>query len=283
MKIIKMLKIIVILLIIFLIIFIIIGLYCGLTIRNYSIESEKIVSNVKIALVTDFHSCYYGKNMHTLVDKIKKQNPDIILLGGDIFDDKLSDSNTDIFLSNIYKKYPIYYVTGNHECRNTLKNFKEKMAILDKYNVIRLKGDVKELRINNSIISLCGIDDPSISNINEIDNNYKVQLQRVGRKADKNTFKILLTHRPELIEKYVQNEFDLVLCGHAHGGQWRIPGILNGLYAPNQGLFPKYAGGYYKINNTIMVVSRGLSKKRKYIPRFYNPPELVIVELKNKK
>ena len=278
-----MIKIIVILLIILAIVFIIVGLYCGLTVRNYSIESEKISSNIRIALITDLHSCYYGKNMNNLVDSIEKQNPDIVLLGGDIFDDIFSNSNTDIFLSSIYKKYQIYYVTGNHECRNSLKKFNKQMVILDKYNVIRLKGDVKELRIKDSIISLCGIDDPSISNINEIDNNYKEQLKRVTNDVNKNTFKILLAHRPELIEKYEQCDFDLALCGHTHGGQWRIPRVLNGLYAPNQGLFPKYAGGYYQIRDTIMIVSRGLSREKIPIPRFYNPPELVIVELKNKK
>lgn len=273
-------KYLIFLIIIFIIIFII-GLYCGLNTIYYTIDSELISASIKIALITDLHSCYYGKNMHTLIEAINKENPDIIVLGGDIFDDKLSDLNTEKFLSNIAEIYPIYYVTGNHECWSGIDKFNTKMAILEKYNIQRLQGNVTKLELNGNIISLCGIDDPDIFHVSEEDNNYKAQLQRISERIDKSTYKILLTHRPELFEEYTQYEFNLVLSGHAHGGQWRIPGILNGLYAPNQGIFPKYAGGYYEIGNTKMIVSRGLARESTLIPRLYNPPELVIVELKN--
>ena len=109
-----------------------------------------------------------------------------------------------------------------------------------------------------------------------------MQLNKISEKLDKNSYKILLTHRPEKFEEYTQYDFDLILSGHAHGGQWRIPGILNGLYAPNQGLFPKYAGGYYEIDDKKMIVSRGLARESTLIPRFYNRPELVIIKLQNK-
>ncbi len=98
--------------------------------------------------------------------------------------------------------------------------------------------------------------------------------------ADKNDYyTVLLSHRPEFFELYTEYNFDLVLSGHAHGGQWRIPYILNGLYAPNQGVFPKYAGGEYTENNTTMIVSRGLARESTLLPRFYNRPELVIIDL----
>ena len=92
-------------------------------------------------------------------------------------------------------------------------------------------------------------------------------------------FKILLAHRPELIELYKKFSFDLVLSGHSHGGQMRVPFILNGLYAPNQGLFPKYAGGSYKHNSMIHIVSRGASFNPR-LPRVFNPPEIVIIDIK---
>ena len=87
----------------------------------------------------------------------------------------------------------------------------------------------------------------------------------------------MLSHRPELFESYVSREFDLVVCGHAHGGQWRLPGLINGVYAPNQGLFPKYAGGEYEKNGTTMIVSRGLARRMDIVPRIFNPPELVVI------
>ena len=82
-----------------------------------------------------------------------------------------------------------------------------------------------------------------------------------------------------IIDMYLQYEFDLILSGHAHGGQWRIPRILNGFLAPNQGFFPKYAGGKYDFNHTTFIVSRGLAKESTRIPRIFNPPELVIVDI----
>ena len=97
---------------------------------------------------------------------------------------------------------------------------------------------------------------------------------------DGETFSILLTHRPERVEDYTGRGFDLVLAGHAHGGQWRLPGLINGLIAPNQGLFPRYAGGRYALDgDTTMIVSRGLARESTRIPRLFNRPELVVVDI----
>jgi predicted MPP superfamily phosphohydrolase len=94
-------------------------------------------------------------------------------------------------------------------------------------------------------------------------------------------YTILLAHRPEEIERYSAYHFDLVLSGHAHGGQWRLPGIVNGLLAPDQGWFPRYAGGEYLVNGTTLIVSRGLARESTRIPRIFNRPELVVVDLKS--
>jgi predicted MPP superfamily phosphohydrolase len=91
------------------------------------------------------------------------------------------------------------------------------------------------------------------------------------------TYTILLSHRPELFELYVESKADLVFSGHAHGGQFRIP-FVGGLIAPNQGLFPKYDAGIYEEGNTTMVVSRGIGNS--IVPfRINNRPEIVLAEL----
>ena len=90
---------------------------------------------------------------------------------------------------------------------------------------------------------------------------------------------VLLAHRPENIKCYLQYPFDLIVSGHAHGGQWRIPGLLNGLYAPHQGLFPRYAGGRYDFDGATFLVSRGLARESTRVPRIFNRPELVIVDI----
>lgn len=96
---------------------------------------------------------------------------------------------------------------------------------------------------------------------------------------DNGLYTILLAHRPEWIDLYGTYDFDLVLSGHAHGGQWRLPGLINGVFAPDQGMLPKYAGGKYGVNGTTMIVSRGLARESTSVPRIFNRPELVVVDL----
>jgi len=149
--------------------------------------------------------------------------------------------------------------------------------------------------VNGETINLCGVDDPDVYMVNtdpeqdpegyiqaqtNKENTFLSQIAAVSDAADTASYTILLSHRPEYYETYTDYDFDLALCGHAHGGQWRIPGILNGLYAPHQGIFPKYAGGRYDREDMTMIVSRGLARETTWVPRIFNRPELVIIDLK---
>ena len=108
---------------------------------------------------------------------------------------------------------------------------------------------------------------------------WRNQLERAAAQADPDFFTILLTHRPERVEAYQGRGFDLILAGHAHGGQWRLPGVVNGLLAPDQGLFPAYAGGRYELEGSTLIVSRGLARESTRVPRIFNRPELVIIDV----
>ena len=266
-----------------------------LMVRRYSIEAEEIETPIRIALVTDLHSCYYGENQSKLIDAIDAENPDVILLGGDIFDDVKEDTNTELFLAGIAGRYPIYYVTGNHECWGGKYRFDKQMAILENYSIPVLSGEVVAFDVKGEIISLCGVDDPDVYMVNtdpeqdpegyilaqtNKEDTFLSQIAAVSETTPEDSYTILLSHRPEYYEAYTGHDFDLVLCGHAHGGQWRIPGILNGLYAPHQGIFPKYAGGRYDSEDMTMIVSRGLAKETTKIPRIFNRPELVVIDIK---
>ena len=282
-------------LLIVLIIFLIIACDFRLAIRHYEVESVDISSPIRIALVTDLHSCYYGENQKDLVLAIEEQSPDLLLLGGDIFDDNIDDTNTEKFLCEIEGKYPTYYVTGNHEYWSETSDFAKKMSLLEKYGVSILNNEFEIIEINGQYINLCGVDDPDVymfnkgiekrsdaylDGKNETDRNFITNLSSVSKAQDRGYFTVLLSHRPEYFEEYADRGFALVLCGHAHGGQWRIPVLLNGLYAPDQGIFPKYAGGRYDKNHTTMIVSRGLARETTFpIPRIFNRPELVIVDI----
>ena len=135
------------------------GLYNKLKIVNYTLESDKIDTPVRIVLITDLHSCRYGDHESELIEAIDSQNPDLILLGGDIFDDKLPNDNTVDFLEGIAGRYPIYYVTGNHEFWGGVDQYEVQMDILEEYDIPRLQGDVLELDINGNTIGLVGVDD----------------------------------------------------------------------------------------------------------------------------
>ena len=257
------------------------GLYNGLAVKEYLVSSPKLTAPVRLALVTDLHSCRYGEDQRTLLEAVRRQQPDLILLAGDIFDDKLPDGNTELFLTAVGKEYPCYYVTGNHEYWAGDEAFAEKMEILARCGVVRLTGEAVSVRVGEQELVLCGVDDPDAWRLGfETDSaGFDGQVRRVRDAWGGTAYGILLSHRPERFALYAEQGFDLALCGHAHGGQWRIPGLLNGLIAPNQGLFPKYAGGLYQENETVMIVSRGLARESTLVPRFYNRPELVMIDL----
>ena len=128
---------------------------------------------------------------------------------------------------------------------------------------------------------LAGIGDPDKKYYETPEYDQAASMENAFRELDEvKSYKILVAHRPENIETYRKYSFDLVLSGHTHGGQVRLPHILNGLYAPNQGFFPKYGGGLYKHEKLTHIISRGLSVNP-ILPRIFNPPELVIVILKS--
>lgn len=260
------------------------GFYNGLAFRRYTVEASDLAYPIRIALITDLHSCAYGKGQRELLNAIDAEAPDLILLGGDIFDDDLPDDNAEIFIRGIGGRYPVYYVTGNHEYWSGEAGFARKMAILEECGIVRLSGETAVFEANGSRIMICGVDDPyawadSYGFTERAEGSFREQIAQVAARAEEDACTILLTHRPELLNVYSQYDFDLVLAGHAHGGQWRIPGILNGLWAPNQGLFPAYAGGRYEQNGTVMIVSRGLARESTQVPRWYNRPEIVMIEV----
>ncbi len=244
----------------------------------YTVDTEKLTHSVRLALITDLHACSYGNEQETLINAIDKQDPDVVLLGGDIFDDAISYDNAEVLLKVISKKYPCYYVTGNHEYWSN--DISRILDIVQSYGIAVLDGAVETLDIRGQFINICGVDDPEAKEYTGTNYGILEQLKKIGTASENGYYTVLLAHRPELVNTYLKYGFDIILSGHAHGGQWRIPGLLNGLLAPNQGFLPKYAGGRYDFNSRTMIVSRGLARETTRIPRIFNRPELVFVNLK---
>ena len=237
---------------------------------TYEIVSDEVESPVTLAVLADLHGCSYGEGQRELLDAVSKVQPDAVLMLGDIVDDVMPEKNAWTTVSALSEEYPCYYVTGNHEWwSGEVERICADMAVT---GVNVLQGDCKSIGVNGNTITFCGVDDPD-SDV------YESQLKRVCDQITEEGFHVLLAHRPERIEEYLECPFDLILSGHAHGGQWRLPGIVNGLYAPHQGLFPKYAGGRYDFEDAVFVVSRGLARESTKIPRMFNRPELVVTHL----
>lgn len=254
----------------------------SLSTSRIRLRSDKINTPVTIAVVADLHSCDYGKGQKELVNAVLTEKPDIILLVGDFFDDDIPPEKAVEFLAGISGKASCFYVAGNHEFRSgRVDGFKQTVK---SYNVFVLNGGFADVKTRGQTIRICGIDDPDTDKIKNQSKPYETQKKALKSALQSDLYRILLAHRPERIKEYQELSPDLVVSGHAHGGQWRLPLILkNGLYAPNQGLFPKYTSGLYDLSKTKLVVSRGLARETTRIPRIFNRPEIVIITLEQEK
>lgn len=228
----------------------------------------------KIAHVSDLHNAVFGRKNEKLLSLIRAAKPDIIAITGDLIDSRHTDIDSALaFVEAAAEIAPVYYVTGNHESR---LDFDEIEPRLIAAGARVLRNEAEDIGRGGERIRLAGIDDPSfIRTGGTAEERAAAELEQLGDGGG--TFTVLLAHRPELVEVYAEYGAGLVLSGHAHGGQVRLP-LLGGLYAPGQGLLPEYDSGLYSLGETQMVVSRGLGNSVAPL-RVNNRPELVIVTL----
>lgn len=254
----------------------------ALELNTYDISSSRLpesFDSYRIAHVSDLHNAEMGKGNEKLLAMLRDADPDIIAITGDLIDSR--NTNVDIalqFIQEAVKIAPCYYVTGNHEARvNEYEELKTGMASA---SVIILEDAQTEISMEGQTITLIGINDPSFQTDYLFGDSETVMSSKLAElHTDGDGFTILLSHRPELFNTYVDYDIDLVLSGHAHGGQFRLP-FIGGLVAPNQGLFPKYDAGIYTDGNTNMIVSKGIGNS--ILPfRINNRPEVIIIELKH--
>ena len=245
--------------------------------EHHGFASEKVTGGpIRLTVISDLHSCAHGGGRGDLVRDVAAAAPDVVLFTGDIFDDRLTDGNAQDFIKAIAGRYPCFYVSGNHEFWSG--RIDEMKLWLRDAGVTVLEGACRTLIVKGTAIDICGVDDPTYMD----DAQWLRQLQCAEAQSDPAHVRVLLSHRPERVADYGKFGFDLVVAGHAHGGQWLIPLIGRGGYSPNQGFFPKYVDGRYALaNGGVMFVSRGLARESTPLPRLFNPPEILVVELTN--
>lgn len=235
-------------------------------------------SGFRIAQVSDLHNAEFGEGNEELLKLLAENEPDIVVITGDLSDSQHAGIEVAIdFVKAAAKIAQVYYVTGNHEA--ILLQYDELKAGIEAAGAVVLEDEAVQLGQGDEKITLVGLSDPDFTvkgdMFGEVPAMVSTKLR--GLAGVEGGYTVLLSHRPELFGTYVDCGVDLVLSGHAHGGQFRLP-FVGGLIAPDQGLFPKYDAGLYTDGGTNMVVSRGIGNS--IIPlRFNNRPEIVLVEL----
>lgn len=237
------------------------------TVTSYEYKNSKVpeeMDGLRILQISDLHNQSYGKDNRRLLKAIEKCNADVIVITGDLVDSTFTNCDVALaFAKELVKLAPAYYCTGNHEHRMTKAALEVFLKDLSATGVHLLLDEA--IAFHGGL--LVGLDDPS----SDTDT-----LSRILEENEDDPFTLLLTHKPHNLEYYL--DADLVLAGHAHGGQIVIP-FVGGLLAPDQGYFPHYTKGFYTMENATMLVSRGIGNSHR-VPRIFNIPELVLLTLR---
>lgn len=260
----------------------------------YTYKAEQLGADLegyRIVQISDLHNVKFGKNNQKLVDRIRECEPDMIVLTGDLVDSNHTNVDRAVqFVDEIVKICPVYYVTGNHEYWLDTSEYENLMDGVASAGVIILDDQVVEISRGDAKFRLVGLDDRSLADgtleallsDESIRNNQAEQKEEIADNEDsgEKELTVVLAHEPQYLARYAGTGVDLVLSGHAHGGQFRLP-FVGGIVAPDQGFLPEYTAGEYYMNGTEMIVSRGLGNS--VIPvRLFNYPEIVCVDLVGK-
>lgn len=257
---------------------------CCLEYSNYTIETHKVKGTTKIAVISDTEGDFIGKNNKRLIEKIDSAKPEIVCIVGDMVEKNSANFESAISIcNNLSKKYPVYYALGNHEVG--LKENLEKLENqLTQTGVTVLNNKMIDYKTKSGDkLTIAGIKDYPFfeSYAPNYDNEENHLFQNYLKQEDDEHFSILLCHKPECYTwSFKDYKIDLMISGHTHGGIIRIP-FVGGVYAPEQGYFPKYSKGLYNEKNARLLITSGLNTSRN-IPRFFNPLDVTVVTIKGK-
>ncbi len=243
----------------------------GVTHYTHKMDALK---GLRILQISDLHNKQFGASNAQLKAKIAEEQPDYIFLTGDIIEDAKVSIATDL-LAACVDVAPTFYVSGNHEgdCgAGVFEAFKTEIADL---GVQYIDNTVHTIDYNGTEIAIVGIGDANLYTTSD-STAYMSDICTSLKEKAGDLYTIALSHRPDFMDEYAKAGFDFVFTGHVHGGQWRLGRL--GAYSKSQGLFPRYSAGLYTVDNTTMLVNRGLGNSAKGVPRIFNQPEITVVE-----
>lgn len=254
-------------------------------IREYTVTSDKLKKNGRFILLSDLHNKSFGKENQRLFKAIEKQNPDGILIAGDMYTSTQNEDNMKSadFVCRLARRFPVYYGNGNHEHKTRL--YPEVFGTMYEDYMKKIGEAGTEILVNEKVtlpsynMDIYGL---------EIERPYykkfvsqhmeKTYLNQLLGNPDQDKFNLLIAHNPDYFETYAEWGADLTVSGHVHGGLMILP-FAGGVISPKLCLFPHYDGGKFENGQRKMILSRGLGTHTLPI-RIFNPGELVVIDLK---
>ena len=250
-----------------------------ITVTEYTIKDNEIpesFSGYRIVQISDLHNAEFGSENELLLNNIRLLQPDIIVLTGDLIDSYHTDVDISLaFVRQAVQIAPTYYVFGNHEVRIP-DAYRRLKAGMEDAGVVILEESIL-LKRDSEVLTLVGVPDPSALGVDSQAYTKAIDSLLEERISDRSHYSVLLCHRPEVFDAFVENGVDLVFTGHTHGGQIRLP-LIGAVFAPDQGLFPAYDAGIFTKEDTTMIISRGLGNSS-FPFRVDCPPEIVVATL----
>lgn len=246
------------------------GLPWKLDVTHYHIDDAEV--DVKVMVIADLHSCWFGKEQRRILKVVEREDPDVIVFPGDLFDELQEDDAVEALLRGLRGR-SMYYVEGNHEKRGSSRQKEIWRSLLQKYGVCFLEDETCYLEQKHV----------EIGGLHCMGYTPDMTAKEVSSLFKTNEYRILLSHRNCYIDLYRHIDCDLIISGHAHGGQWRIPFLHKGIFAPQSGFFPAHTEGLHDLGRARFVISRGVNRSAHNIPRLFNDPEICIIQINSKK
>ena len=256
--------------------------YNWLTVSDFTVTSTKISEPFRMVLISDLHDHRFRRNNEKRAEKIQEQSPDLIIIDGDMINDDSENADTAVEVVRALKEIaPVYYSYGNHEYAYMEAGHTDLQDELEEAGAAVLNYQSIDFEVNGNPIRLGGLYEYGFESGMQSEEENERAVSYLEEYADTDRYLIMCAHRPESFYPWDTADkwgIDLVLSGHLHGGQVIIPG-LGGLYNPLDGFFAEYDYGQYKLGDSDMIITRGLSSDPKILPRFNNPPEIAVVDV----
>lgn len=256
--------------------------YNRFTVSRFTVTSDKILSPLRIVLISDLHDHRFDSCNEKLSEMIKEQTPDIIIIDGDMINGDSENAETAVTLIHrLIDIAPVYYSYGNHEYYYIEAGHNKLQEELESAGAVVVNYRNVDIQVKGNPIRIGGLYEYGGDTYMQSDEENQRVVSYLQKYVETDRYLIMCAHRPESfypLESTEQWKIDLILSGHLHGGQVILPGI-GGIYNTLDGFFPEYDYGQYKLGSGDMIITRGLSSNWKLLPRFNNPPEIAVVDV----